>query len=105
MGSEKQTADKNKGNKIPGAELDLLAHQISLLSPICPPDIIADVTKTLSGYGSEIFSELLDSFGAADNSRKKRYIRRETSHVSSDDEVWMINERRRGGISRRSRNY
>ena len=94
--SRKKTA--KKGNKLSDDELDLLAQQVSLLSPILPPDIIEGVTKTLSDYGSKLFSDLFDSFGAPDTARTKRCLKREDSHVSSDDVVWRKNERRRKHI-------
>ena len=79
---------EKKGNKLSDDELELLSHQVSLLSPILPPDIIEDVAKTLSDYGKKLFSELLDSFGAPDTDRAEKCLRRQDSHFSADDVVW-----------------
>ena len=87
-----------KGNKLSGDELELLSHQVSLLSPILPPYIIEDVAKTLFGYGKIFFSELIGSFGAHDAARAKKCLGREYPHVSSDDVVWRENERRKKHI-------
>ena len=74
---------------------ELLSRQVRIPAPILPDSDILAAEKELLDYASTLFSDLFATFGKpATDSKTRKNLRRQDSHVSADNTVYTKNQRR-----------